>query len=401
MSAADADSKDAVLDVQEHAFGYRSSEERRRFDKEAMDPSRVVVSRDGADVVGAAEWLPSTMSLPGGVVEPVAAVTGVAVRPTHRRQGRLRAMMRHQLDDLRSRGLHSAVLIATESRIYQRFGYGPATLASRYSVDKRGLSVERGDWPGRVSLVSAEEARRTFPAVLEAAQPARAGEVGRLPFEWEHTLGRSDKKENSRYFVSCDMDGAVTGYAIYQIAEGPTGRWQERSIRLDELCTLTGEAYRALWSYLISIDLIGQLTTGHRPVDEPIRWALSDYRAMTTTRSAEFTYVRLLEAEAALARRRYERAGAVRLEVRDSFCPWNEGTYEIEADGTGGASVSRVRAEGQLALDTSVLASLYLGALRASSLAAAGILQERSPGALEAADTLFAVGRPPYCTTSF
>lgn len=403
MSVADADSIEAIFEVQELAFGYRASPERRRFDAEAMDPRRVVVSRDGREVVGVAEWLPSTMSLPGGSLEPVAAVTGVAVRPTHRRQGRLRAMMRRQLDDLHGQGLHIAVLIASESRIYQRFGYGPATLASRYSIDKRGLRLEGSlDPAGRVRIVSPDEARASFPAVFESAQTARPGELGRAKFEWEYLLGRFDKEAGGRYLVQYESAGSVEGYGVYQIRQGASGNWQDRSIRLDELCTLSKDAYAALWSYLISIDLIDKLTTGHRPVDEPIRWALSDYRAMTTSMSGEFTYVRLIDVEEALAKRRYGGEGSLVLAVRDAFCPWNEDTYRLEVDRKGVAQVSRATNAGaELALDASALGSIYLGGLAPSALAEVGMVDELASGALKEADRLFASRRPPFCTTQF
>ncbi|WP_275666284.1 GNAT family N-acetyltransferase, partial [Streptomyces cinnamoneus] len=44
------------------------------------------------------------LTLPGEALVPAAGVTGVGVLPSHRRQGVLTAMMRHQLVELRSRG---------------------------------------------------------------------------------------------------------------------------------------------------------------------------------------------------------------------------------------------------------------------------------------------------------
>ena len=117
------------------------SKHEREVIRQSSIVDRIVASRDGKDLVGTAVSVPAEMTLPGPLVEPVAAVVGVAVWPTHRRQGRLSAMMRYQLDDLHARGDSVAVLTSSEARIYQRFGYGPATLGSGYRLEKRDLRV--------------------------------------------------------------------------------------------------------------------------------------------------------------------------------------------------------------------------------------------------------------------
>lgn len=151
-----------------------------------MEADRLVVSRDGDQVVGAAESVPVKMTLPGNVVEPTAAVIAVTVLPTHRRQGRLRAMMRYQNDELSARGDHLAVLTASEAGIYQRFGYGPATLASGYLFDKRDLLVRLdGTESGAVRFVD-DRALEAFPGILTSHQASRAGEVSRPLVDWLH-----------------------------------------------------------------------------------------------------------------------------------------------------------------------------------------------------------------------
>lgn len=76
------------------------------------------------------------LTLPGGTLTPVAGVTAVGVVPTHRRQGVLTAMMRHQLAEVRARGEFLSVLLSSEAVIYRRFGYGPATYTGRPTVPR-------------------------------------------------------------------------------------------------------------------------------------------------------------------------------------------------------------------------------------------------------------------------
>ncbi|MGO9560054.1 MAG: GNAT family N-acetyltransferase [Acidimicrobiales bacterium] len=410
------DEIDATLDTDELGFGSRMPTHEREIIKRSSVVDRIVASRDGKDLVGTAVSVPAEMTLPGAVVEPVAAIVGVAVWPTHRRQGRLRSMMRYQLDDLRERGDYLAVLTSSEARIYQRFGYGPATLGSGYTLDKRDLKVvgdASGGWPapaGNVRIVDLARAMSCFPQVFSSYQATRPGEVSRLDLGWAMTLGRPvDEDQRDRFFVEFQESDAVTGYAVYRIVANPT-EWARRAVRLVELCAATPAAYVALWSYLVDIDLTPTLETGARPVDEPIRWALSDYRRMRTMWTSEHTFVRLVDVARALAARRYHDAGELTLAVDDPFCAWNSGTYRLSAGGRGGeATVERTGGAGSpgdvdaadLALDVSALGSIYLGGLRPGALATIGLVSELRPGALDRADRMFVGPRPPFCSTQF
>lgn len=405
---------DAVLDTDEFGFAMRMSPHRRARLHEVVDVDRVVVSRDGQQIVGVADSVVCEMTVPGPFVVPATAVVGVAVRPTHRRQGRLAAMMRRQLADMRERGERLAVLTSSESRIYQRFGYGPATLSSRYAIESRDVAVDDPEGVTgscRMRLVDLAEARTSFPELLRRSQARRAGEVARLDLGWDQVLGTGDGEARpDRYFVVCEDGSGPVGYAVYRIEVTVADGQRTRAVELLELCSLTGAAYLTLWSYLVSIDLTTEVTTHGRPVDEPIRFALSDYRRMRTVRSGEHTYLRLLDVGWALAARRYDAEGTLSISVTDATCPWNEGLYTIRVGGDGRADLERSapvasgHASGpgaDLELDVSVLGSIYLGGLRPGALALLGLVRELRPDAIRTADRMFGGPEPPYCTTEF
>lgn len=71
-----------------------------------MDRGLLALTADGRPV-GTAGAYSFELTLPGAVLVPAAGVTAVGVLPTHRRQGVLSAMMRHQLTELRARGSSS------------------------------------------------------------------------------------------------------------------------------------------------------------------------------------------------------------------------------------------------------------------------------------------------------
>jgi predicted acetyltransferase len=346
------------------------------------------------------------MTLPGLVIEPVSAIVGIAVRPSHRRRGRLRSMMRFQLDDFRERGEHTAVLTSSEARIYERFGYGAATLTSFYEADKRGLELVL-DPPASsiLRLVELEAAERSFPEVFSKAQRLRAGEVSRPAPLWKEALGHSsDPALRDRFFVEHREAGTLTGYAVYRIVEPDPTDSRRRRVNVREICATTPAAYLSLWSFLIGLDLVDELRTAHRPVDEPIRWALTDYRRLQVSWSREYTLVRLVDVARSLAARRYHEQGSLNISLSDPFCPWNEGVYRLEVHGgSGEADVERRPAEepSQLSMDAAVLASMYMGGLTPSALAKVGLLSADGDESLALADRMFVGPVPPFCSSAF
>src|SRR5258705_8941661 len=109
-----------------------------------MDRNLLAMTADGRPV-GTAGAYSFELTLPGEIAVPAAGVSFVGVLPSHRRQGALTAMMRHQHTGLRARGEFLSVLLSSEAQIYGRVGYGPATYTSRLTVPRpqAALAVPR------------------------------------------------------------------------------------------------------------------------------------------------------------------------------------------------------------------------------------------------------------------
>jgi predicted acetyltransferase len=147
--------------------------------------NRTRVAFDDGSIVGVSRAYSFEMTLPGGAIVPAAAVSWVGVLPTHRRRGVLTQMMRALHDDARERGEPAAILTASESGIYGRFGYGVATW-------RLGITVERAhaafalpvDDAGRVRLGARDEAEKILPSVYDDVRRGRAGMVTRPDHWW-------------------------------------------------------------------------------------------------------------------------------------------------------------------------------------------------------------------------
>ncbi len=397
---------DILIDLDAAAFGARMSQGFLDLVLAGMSRDRVLVSRDHGEVVGSTASECTLMTVPGLARVRTATVVAVAVLPSHRRQGRLRALMRNQLDDLRGRGEIAAALFASEGGIYGRFGYGQATFGSTYVMDKRVARLARPVEElasGRIRMLPRERAAEAFPAVYADYAPTRAGELDRHEIDYAEALGEPAGDDlRRRFYAVYEEDDRLDGYVAYEVALVEPPAHSPRRVVLHELCALTAGAYAALWGFLLGVDLTVELRAYGRPVDEPIKWLLAEPRQLRCVQSGDRTWVRLIDVGLCLGARRYAAGGDLVIDVSDPFCPWNSGRYRlVVGEEWGAAEVERTTAEADLELDASTLASLYLGGVAPSSFAEVGLITENSPGAVALAGRMFANDRPPYCLTGF
>src|SRR5579871_3636451 len=74
------------------AFGDHMVDQEAEAWSSITDPDHTLAVFEGGTIVGTAATIPFELTLPGSAVAPVAGVTAVGVRPTHRRRGLLRLM---------------------------------------------------------------------------------------------------------------------------------------------------------------------------------------------------------------------------------------------------------------------------------------------------------------------
>jgi predicted acetyltransferase len=407
IRTATADSLRAFFAPLAIAFGEEFTDAEFEDWRHTVEPDRTIAAFDGEAPIASAGAFTFRLTVPGGEVG-AAGVTAVGVEPGHRRQGVLRSLMRHQLDDVRSRGEPVAVLWASESAIYQRFGYGLGTLTGSFEID-RGRTAWLRPWEpeGRMRLVDEAEALTTFPPVYERMRAVTPGALSRTEDWWRWAFLRDAeymrRGAGPKFRYLYEVDGVAEGYAIYRTKSEWDGQGPKGQLLVFEAMALTPRAERAVWSFLFGIDLMRTTKAGRMPVPHPLLLELADPRALGI-RTGDGLWVRLVDLPAALAARRYGAAGTLVLQVADAFCPWNAGRWRLTSIGDAWSAVAtaeRTDAPAELALDVADLAAAYLGAFRLSDLARAGRVEELAAGALRRADARFASDRTPWGATMF
>jgi predicted acetyltransferase len=374
-----------------------------------LEPARAWIAESQGRFVGNSCVYSMDLTLPPAPgqecpVLPMAGVSSVGVQATHRRQGILRRMMAAMLADARERGEALAGLIASESIIYGRYGFGHATDRADFSLDSRVSEFTRAAPELDLQLVGRDEMLKLAPPIFERQRRTRAGEPSRNPGFWEEVA--ADPKHRRDGGTGLFFAVGDDGYVSYRAHNANTLRAERCRVVVEDLRGLTPEIEAGLWRFVLDLDLVGEVTARRRPVDEPVRWRLADPRQLLVTAVEDHLHIRVLDVKTALEGRGYRESGRLVLDLRPPLVAEESdpavGCWVLEV-GPDGAECRPAGpgAEADLRMEVTDLGSLYLGGFRPSLLAAGGRIDEISPGALARADVLFASPLAPFSGTGF
>jgi predicted acetyltransferase len=387
------------------AFGDQPTDE--QIERMRSDPAlrRNLAAIEDGDIVGAGGIYSFELTVPGRQAVPAAGVTWIGVLPTHRRRGILTSIMRRQIDDMREREEPVAMLYASESRIYGRYGYGVAIRHATYQIDTRhGTFVREPETPGRIRLLDKQAAAEALPDVFERFRLQQPGALSRDADYWERYLRDPEDHRHgagARFYAAYEPEpGQIDGYLPYRIKESWEQGFPANTLRIHQVIAHSPQARFALWRYCLNVDLVTTVEVHDAPSEEPVRWMLADFRRLRMVDLFDGLWVRLVDIPAALAGRRYGATGRIVFGVTDRFYPGNDGRYEL-ACSPDGAECRRTSASPDLELDITDLSAAFLGGVRFGTLFRALRVVECTPQAAHRADLMFAPNVTPWCTQGF
>ena len=361
-----------------------------------LEPERTLAVRDRGRIVAGTGIFTRRLTVPGAEV-PVAGVTLVGVRPSHRRRGLLTTLMRRQLADVHEAGNEAvAALWASESVIYGRFGYGFAALAAQLRVDTRQARL-RAPSDLQVDLVAPGDALDAMRPIHDAVRVQVPGMLDRDGPWWPDRLRDHEADRNGTQPLRAAVtDGAYALYAVKPVFafDRPAGE-----VVVREVVAATPEGRAAIWGYLFGLDLTTTLEWELGPSDDPLPHMVANAQDVGV-RVGDSLWVRLVDVAKALAARRYREPFEVVLEVADEVCPWNAGRWALRWDGET-ATCGQTATPAGLELGAAELGAVYLGGTTLDQLARAGRVRELRGGALAAASRAFQGERAPWCPEIF
>ena len=345
--------------------------------------------------------IPFTMRANGNAAK-LAGVSTIGTQPEYRRQGLVRRIHTRAFGEMRDAGQNVAALWASQAAIYQRYGYAMTTVQRHYAVDTVDIRFHDDDaGTGRVARVDLDAAYDIVKGIYIAFIGERMCYLHRAKALWLQNALEPVEADGPIWVAVCyDAGGEPQGYVIYTLRADKVdhpARGQELAIR--DLAWLTPDAYRSLWRFVASHDLVGRVRWNSAPVDDPAPEYFMEPR-MLNAEDREGAWFRLVDAANALSERGYDDEGELTLGLAaDALTPWNDGTWRLET-GPDGARVRPSNERPDIELSIKALASLYTGFRSATELANWGLL-DGDRKAIAKADALFRTRHAPHTPDHF
>lgn len=358
-----------------------------------IDCSQAWAAFDGKHIVATTATFNLAMAVPGGTL-PIAGLTHVTVRPTHRRRGLLRELMACHFADAKARGFAVSGLWASEAKIYRRFGYGLAAIHDEVTIQNaHAVNFIDGAQRDELAWIDEAEARAVMPGLYDTATAQRPGVLRRTATWWQERRFLEApfvrKGASRRRHVLATRGGAPVGYVTYRHRGGLGGH--DSAVEIVELLGVDQRAEATLWQFVMRMDLFPTVKWSNAPRDLTLPWMVDDWRSIARS-CADNVWLRIDDVGAALAARRYVVDGNLRFAVDGT-------TYELQVHNGQGQCVV-VQAAPELTIDRAALGSLYLGSVPARQLAAAGWLVGDA-AVIARAEALFAWPVAAWCPEIF
>ncbi|WP_084130336.1 GNAT family N-acetyltransferase [Demequina sp. NBRC 110055] len=344
------------------------------------------------------------LAVPGGHSLATSGLSWVSVHPGHRRRGLLTAMIADHFANSRARGEAISALYASETQIYQRFGYG---LAARTAMIELSRGAKLRDSAGADELIveidSASYERHA--SVLQEVQSAMTRPGSIVDFE-EVTVAEAfldieadrDGADELRIVIVRDGDSPLAWALLNRKANwdlhSPDGKVQVRAWG-----SAAPHATARLMRVLVDFDLMSKTALSRIALDDETLHLLVDPRGARAS-IEDNLWVRILDVASALEGRGYAADCDVTVAIQDTQLPDNAGTWRISVTG-GEATVTRTDDDADLAMSIQELGAAYLGGTSIATLTRAGLVREHRDGAASELSRAMLSDLAPACNIGF
>ncbi|WP_084102915.1 GNAT family N-acetyltransferase [Demequina sp. NBRC 110051] len=344
------------------------------------------------------------LAVPGGRSIATSGLSWVSVHPGHRRRGLLTAMIADHFANSRARGEAISALYASETQIYQRFGYGLAARTAMVELSRGAKMREVAGADELIVEIDSASYDRHAP-VLQEVQAAMTRPGSIVDFE-EVTVAEAfldieadrDGADELRIVIVRDGERPLAWALLNRKANwdlhSPDGKVQVRAWG-----SAAAHATARLMRVLVDFDLMSKTAISRIALDDETLHLLVDPRGARAS-IEDNLWVRVLDVAAALEGRGYAADCDVTVAIADPQVPDNAGTWRIRVTG-GEATVTRTDDDADLSMSIQELGAAYLGGTSIATLTRAGLVTEHRDGAASELSRAMLSDLAPSCNIGF
>ena len=384
--------------LERYVFADNSTPSEDEEKENPLRPEMTTVAFHKGKMVATSAGLPFQMKFDGNTIR-VDGVTSVGTDPAYRRQGLVRKLITSRLHESHEKQIAASILWASLGAIYQRFGYGLATTSQRYTFDPRLAGFQFDEKvQGQCIRMEKEDA---MPILLELHEKYISDKnlhLHRLQAYWKHIY--FGKKSKHHVVLHQNANGEPDGYCTYTLTEA-RGKIPglDQTIDVREMVYMNRNAYRAMWEYIRTHDLVMEVKMW-APQDDPLLLMLLEPRSLRSQWN-DGIWLRVIDVVQLAKSRTYARTGIVSFEIiEDRECPWNIGKYKIDFDGEQ-VEVNKMNGEVDFQIGINGLSTLLCGHSPLSLIANSGRACVLNSEKLSELDHFFTTRHKPYCPDNF
>lgn len=343
--------------LSEYAFQYTLTPEQRESSQKHFKPERFWGIFDGEELQAKLTIIPLQVYIQGKILD-MGGIAGVATWPENRRQGHVSTLLKHALQEMKSKGQTLSFLHPFSIPFYRKFGWELFAEYKKYviAVPKFPRKVEV---PGRI--VRDLDDIPTLDGIYQAYVSRYQGTLVRDEIWWKRFVLQGDGHRVVYYSAA----GHPTGYALYEL--------KDKELVCDEFVYLNEEARSALWTFFANHDSrIEQVNMVMVPMDDQLPFMLPDPRI--TQEIVPYFMARIVDMKSFVEEYAFEahREAELILEVEDSAAPWNAGLWKLSVNEEGRAELSKLPSNAEVPVDLSTdigtLSALFMGYKRPQAL---------------------------------
>lgn len=355
-------------------------------------------------LLGGMRLLDYTMNF-DGLCLAVGGVGMVAVHLLHKKEKVARDMVLYALDHFRQKGTYIVTLYPFRPDFYRRMGFGYGVKTSQFTVKPQSLPSGSKAHVVELGPDDKEAMLQCFNKYWHRTH----GMFKRHPYDFG---GIFDLPENR--VVGFRRGGELEGYLVFAFRPDKGGRFLQNDIVVKEYVFLTAQATSGILSFFhTQSDQVRSITFNTQ--EQNFHFLLTDPRNGSDNVIPIVSHemgvqgiglmYRIVDVKAcfrALSGRDFGgKTTNLRLLVRDSFYPGNDGCTVLRIDG-GRLTVMEDDAPYDVtaSMDIADLSSLLMGAVDFKSLYSYGLATIGDENWVSTLDEAFAVGRP-ICLSAF